>query len=526
MSRTKQGSSVSIATRRSLALLLLVAATTSLRADVRLPRIFGDHLVLQRDTPVPVWGWATPGEEVTVELGGTRLSTAAGVEGRWRVDLPAMPAGGPFQLVVSAGNTITLDDLLVGEVWLCSGQSNMEMGVGVVADGEVEVAGADHPEIRLFELPQTCAGEPRDDVSASWRVCRPDTLGEGNWGGFTAVGYFFGRKLHAELGVPIGLVDSAWGGTLIEPWTPPCGFASVPSLERFVVDIEEKNRRYREELPGRLDEIERWIEAMRGSLADGKRLPVSPWWPRHPLESYDQPTGIYNGMIHPLIPFAIRGVIWYQGESNVHTSDRMTYLDKMKALIGGWRELWGRGDFPFYYVQIAPFNYDWHKPGIDPEEVPRLWEAQTASLSIPNTGMVVTTDLADLRDIHPARKREVGERLARWALARTYGVEGLVCCGPLYRSATVEGDRMRIELEHTEGGLKTLDGEPPSWFQIAGADRQFIDARAEIDGETVVVWSGDVPEPVAVRFGFHMLAEPNLANGAGLPASPFRTDEW
>ncbi len=526
MSFSRRRPPVSTAASWSIALLPLVAAATPARADVRLPRIFGDHLVLQRDTPVPVWGWAAPGEEVTVELGATRLTTGADVEGRWRVALPPMAAGGPFQLVVSAGNTIAVDDLLVGEVWLCSGQSNMEMGVGVAENGEAEVAGADHPEIRLFELPQTCAGEPRDDVWASWRVCRPDTLGEGNWGGFTAVGYFFGRKLHEELGVPIGLIDSAWGGTLIEPWTPPRGFAAVPGLERYVQEIEEKSRRYREELPARLDEIERWVAATRGALSEEKRLPQSPWWPRHPLESYDQPTGIYNGMILPLIPYAIRGAIWYQGESNVHTGDRMSYLDKMRALIGGWRERWGRGNLPFYFVQIAPFNYDWHKPGIDAEEVPRLWEAQTTALSIPNTGMVVTTDLADLRDIHPAKKREVGERLARWALAKTYGVEGIVCCGPLYRSATVEGDRMRIGFDHAEGGLKTLDGEPPTWLQIAGADHVFFDARAEIDGETVVVWSDDVTEPAAVRFGFHMLAEPNLTNGAGLPASPFRTDEW
>jgi len=526
MSCPRRTRTVSLGVRWILAAVALAAAAPRASADVTLPRLFGDHLVLQRDTPLPVWGWAEPGERVTVSLAGAEASVIAREDSRWSVELPAMEAGGPHRLVVKARNELVVDDLLVGEVWLCSGQSNMEMGLGVVENGEAEVAAADFPQIRLFELPQVCAGEPRDDVPASWRVCAPDTVGEGNWGGFTAVGYFFGRALHRELGVPIGLIDSSWGGTRIEPWTPPCGFASVPSLYRYVEQIERKNRGYREELPRRLEEIERWIEATRSSLESGERLPQSPWWPRHPLESQSEPTGIYNGMIHPLIPFAIRGAIWYQGESNVHTHDRMSYLDKMQALVGGWRELWGHGDFPFYYVQIAPFNYDWHAPGIDPEEVPRLWEAQTAALAIPNTGMVVTTDIANLRDIHPWKKREVGERLARWALAQTYGFEGVACCGPLYRSATVEGGKMRITFDHAEGGLRSRDGEPLSWFQIAGEDRQFHVAKAEIDGSAVIVRSEEVAAPIAVRFGFHMLAEPNLESSAGLPASPFRTDGW
>jgi sialate O-acetylesterase len=509
----------------------------SLRADVRLPHVIGDHMVLQRDVAVPIWGWADPTEKVTVTLDAApdqpvsahSISTTADDAGWWMVRLPTMKAGGPHELTVEGRNRIAIADILMGEVWLCSGQSNMEMGIGVVMNAAEEIAAADHPHIRLFELPRNPAGEPAEDVNAKWRVCSPQTIAEGSWGGFSAVGYFFGRELHQELDVPVGLIDSTWGGTLIGPWTPPSGFAAVPALRHVVDEIERKEKEYKStHLPAKLIEIEEWIAATRKALSAGGRLPVAPDWPRHPLDKEREPTGLYNGMIYPLVPFTIRGAIWYQGESNVHPDDGMLYYEKMKALIGGWREVWGQGDFPFYYVQLAPFKYSLHGAEISPYQMPRIWEAQLAALEIPSTGMAVTTDIGDWRDIHPKNKQEVGRRLSLWALAKTYGHEGIIYSGPLYKSMTVEDKRIRIRFDHVGSGLTTRDGQPPNWFEIAGDDKNFVKAGARIDGETVLVWSKDVPQPVAVRFAWHMVPEPipNLINKEGLPASPFRTHRW
>jgi sialate O-acetylesterase len=516
---------------KRLPLLLVLSWTLALPAlsDVTLPHVIGDYMVLQRGMPVPIWGWADPGEQVTVTLADHTAKTVADSAGNWLVKLPELKAGGPHQLEVAGNNTIALSDVLVGEVWLCSGQSNMEMGVGVAMDAEKETAAADYPLIRLVELPRRPAGEPASDINVKWRVCQPDTIASGGWGGFSAVGYYFGRKLHTDLDVPVGLIDSSWGGTRIEPWTPPCGFAAVPSLNEFVDTIQNKDTEYKTKtLPAKFTEIEQWIAATRAALAAGDRLPPTPWWPRHPLESHAEPTGLYNGMIHPLVPFAIRGAIWYQGESNVHTADGMAYHEKMKALIGGWREVWNQGEFPFLFVQLAPFKYTLHRQDISPYYMPEIWEAQLASLAIPNTGMAVLTDLGDWRDIHPRNKQEVGRRLALWALAKTYGRENLVCSGPLYKSMAVEGDAIRVRFDHVGSGLESRDGKPLNWFEIAGANKQFVKAGAKIDGESVVVSNPDVPEPVAVRFSWHMLPEPipNLINKEGLPASPFRTHRW
>jgi sialate O-acetylesterase len=496
-------------------------------AEVRLPHIFDDHMVLQRDMELPVWGWADAGEEVTVTLNKNSATAKADKDGRWRVTLPAMTAGGPHTLTVKGTNTLERTDILIGEVWLCSGQSNMEMGVGVALNGEEEIAAASYPRIRLFEVGRAAVGEPADDVDATWRVCSPETIGAGSWGGFSAAGYYFGRELYRRLDVPIGLIDSSWGGTAIEPWTPPCGFAGVPSLQQMVELIKQRDEDYRtKELPAKLKEIEEWRTATEAALAAGESVPAAPAWPRHPLASEREPTGLYNGMIHPLAPFAIRGAIWYQGEANVIPNDGMTYCAKMKALIGGWREVWGEGDFPFYFVQLAPFNYSQYWPDIGLEQLPAVWEAQVAALSIPNTGIAATIDIGDGRDIHPRNKQEVGRRLALWALARTYGNDQLVCSGPIFRKMTVTDGRVRIEFDHTGGGLVLRDGSQPTGFEIAGEDGKYTPAEARIEGETVVVWHDGLAEPVAVRYAWNMLPEPipNLVNRAGLPALPFRTE--
>jgi sialate O-acetylesterase len=274
-----------------------------------------------------------------------------------------------------------------------------------------------------------------------------------------------------------------------------------------------------------VEDTKTWLPGAEKAVAEGKSVTAPPTWPKHQLDDMGQPTGIYNAMIHPLVPFAIRGAIWYQGESNA--AEGMAYCDKMKALIGGWRTVWGQGDFPFYYVQIAPLDGQagLYKVYAD-DQLPRLWEAQTAAMALPNTGMAVTNDIGDLADIHPKNKQDVGKRLALWALAKTYGRAGLVCSGPLYKSMAVEGDQIRVRFDYVGGGLASRDGKPLTWFTIAGEDHKFVDAQAIIDGDTVVVRSDQVPKPVAVRFAWSMTAQPNFMNKDGLPASAFRTDRW
>jgi sialate O-acetylesterase len=505
--------------------------TTTSRADVRLPHVIGDHMVLQRDMPVPIWGWADPGEAVIVTIresggDGQVANSKADVSGAWQVKLRAMSAGGPHKLFISTGKkTLTLTDILVGEVWLCSGQSNMEMGISMVKDAKSEVEVANYPQIRLLQVPHRPAGEPSTDIEVEWRACTPESIAQGGWGGFSAVGYFFGRELHKELKVPIGLINDSWGGTRIEPWTPAAAFTATATLGPIREKILWANLEYRKALPSSLDSIESWMRATREALSKGTEPPPVPNLPHHPLASEEQPTGLYNGMIHPLVPLAIRGAVWYQGESNAITGDGMAYLDKMKALVGGWRKVWGEGDFPFYFVQLAPFRYTQYFPNFKSQQFAELCEAQTAALAIPNTGMVVTTDIADLVDIHPKDKQTVAHRLALWALAKTYRREGLVYSGPLFKSMSLEDGKIRVRFDHVGGGLASHDSKPLTWFEIAGADKKFVKADAKIDGDSVLVSSKTIKEPAAVRFGWSMEAQPNLMNKEGLPASPFRMDK-
>lgn len=442
-------------------------------------------MVLQRDKSLPVWGWADAGEEVTVSIGDAKESAKADENGEWRVDLPKMEAGGPHKLVVKGANTIELADVLVGEVWVCSGQSNMEWPVTRADNAQQEIAAAKYPNIRLFHVQRRPAGVPEDDVVAEWKAATPENIG-----GFSAVSYFFGRKLHQDLDVPVGLIATSWGGTRIEPWTPPAGFAAVPKLESIGQNVKRVSEEYEK-------------------LEDPKK--------KHPLANAGQPTGLYNGMVHGLVPFAIRGAIWYQGESN--RADGMMYHEKMKGLILGWRKVWKQDAFPFLYVQLAPFNY-----GGDSKMLPEIWQAQLETLQIPNTGMAVITDVGNLKDIHPKNKQEVGRRLALWALATTYGKKDLVYSGPLFKKAEAEDGKIRVEFDHVGGGLTTRDDKPIDWFEVAGSDGKFIKAAAEIDGKSVVVSSDAVESPTAVRFGWNQDAEPNLTNKDGLPASPFRAE--
>ena len=438
--------------------------------SLRLPRVFGSGMVLQRDRPVPVWGWADPGEKITAAFNGSKVDATADKDGKWRLQLPAQKAGGPFELVLTGKQfERKFTDVMVGEVWVCSGQSNMQWSVWQAANSKEEIASAKYPNIRMLNVPQETAPKPAENGSGLWQVCSPETAG-----GFSAVAYYYGRHLHKELDVPIGLINVSWGGSVCEAWISRDALEKDPGFSD-IVKQSEKN-------PGAC-------------------------------------SGMYNQMIHPLIPYGIRGAIWYQGESNV--SRAFQYRTLFPTLIKDWRARWGQGDFPFYYVQIAPFNYRQNNTACA-----ELWEAQAMTLKVPNTGMAVTVDIGNVGDIHPKNKQDVGKRLALWALAKDYGKKDLVHSGPLYKSMKAEGEKIELRFDHIGSGLATRDDKPLSWFMVAGSDQKFFAAEAKIDGDKVVVRSESVKAPVAVRFGWDGTAQPNLMNKEGLPASPFRTDDW
>jgi sialate O-acetylesterase len=510
--------------------LLCAGLPLALAAEVKLPAVIGDHMVIQQDKPVSIWGWAGKNEQVTVSLADQEKKVRASADGKWRVVFDPLKAGGAaLEMTVRGekGPGITVKDILVGEVWLCSGQSNMEWAMDWLAYTTPEIMKADHPRLRLFQVPKHTSDRPKDDVDAGWTRCTPESVRP-----FSAVAYFYGLALQERLGVPVGLIESAWGGTDIEPWTPPAGFAAVPETKPLLDKQLAKYEDYRKELGKALPAWEAWARDAQNALKAKEEIPPEPLNGQFPANPYDDPqapTTLYNAMIHALTPFAIRGAIWYQGENN--RNDGLFYEKKMEALIEGWRQVWNLGDFPFYYVQIAPFNYGYDKnmkgsPVPDIYRLPLLWEAQANALRLPNTGMAVVTDIANLGDIHPADKRDVGARLALWARAKTYDEKDLVFSGPMFRSMTVEGGKARIAFYYVGGGLVTNDGQPPTWFEIAGDDHIFYRAEAEISGDTVVVSSPKVMAPKAVRLGWSQLAVPNLANREGLPASPFRTDRW
>lgn len=428
-------------------------------AAIRLPKIIGDNMVLQRGRPVPIWGWAGKGQTVTVRFAGQSVSTKADADGRWKVTLARLEPGGPYEMAIqSPSQSRTLKNVLVGEVWICSGQSNMGMGVKECNHAEAEIAAANYPQIRLFTVQRL--GAP----GHTWVPCNPKTIEDADKRGFSAAAYYFGRALFRELNIPIGLVNSSFGGTPAEAWTSRKALDSEPVLKGL----------------------------KRGEL--------------------------YDAMIAPLMPYVIRGVIWYQGESNVGRAAQYRVL--FPTLIRNWRTDWGQGDFPFYFAQLAPLR---HK---NPGEIAELRDAQLLTLkTVPNTGMVVTTDIGDVNNVHPRNKQEVGRRFALWALNKDYGRQ-VVYSGPIYQSMTVDGNKVRVTFQHVDGGLKSTDNKPLSHFTIAGADRKFVPALAVIDGRTIVVSSPRVAQPEAVRFAWRNDAEPNFVNAAGLPASPFRTDFW
>ena len=519
---------------KTICCLVVLAVVGPVSAEVRLPRIFGSHMVLQQEKPLVFWGWSDPSETITVSLGTETQQAKANERGEWKVTLPARKAGGPFAVKVSGSSTVAFEDVLIGEVWLASGQSNMEMGIGMCRDGKEEIAAANHPEIRLFMVANRWTPEPKADLEAAkageskpegiWKVCSPQTIGEGGWGGFSAAAYYFGRELQQQLHVPVGLIDATWGGTRIESWTPPEGFAAVPALQKEYALVQlgdPRTAQHQQRLEQTLTDTERWLAAARLALTRQTLVPAMPAYPAElqPPHDVQNATALYNGMIHPLHPFPIRGAIWYQGESN--SDEGRLYTERMKALIGGWRNVWGDNDLAFYYVQIAPYDYSGNG-----ERIGAFWEAQTEAQAIPGSGMVVVNDIGNLKDIHPANKQDVGRRLAAWALAKNYGKSDVVYSGPTFKAMSPEGEKLRLTFDHVAGGLASRDGKPLSWFEIIDAEEGgFVKADAGIDGATVVLSAPEVKHPVAMRFAWHMLAEPNLMNSAGLPAGAFRAGE-
>lgn len=508
--------------RAPLALLAAVLLfPSSLFAEVKLASPFTSHMVLQRDMKVPVWGTAAAGEQVIIEFAGQKKSVKADAQGRWRVDLkPLKESAEGRRFTVTGTQTaqpVQLDDVLVGEVWLASGQSNMDFTVSKkvkyfsgVTNEEQEIAAANHPLIRMFTGTAVKAYEPQPQVGGEWRVCTPETVPA-----FSAVGYFFARDLQKKIKIPVGIVTLAFGASTAESWIRRETLAADPQLKPMLDRFDAAVQSFRTNPPPVVAAPRSEDVSATNAVPGGRRRGGGP--PRDPVQDQHNATVLFNGMIAPVIPFAIRGTIWYQGESIVGGEDgRALYPHVQAALIKDWRQLWGEGDFPFYIVQLAALKNNSNHPSVR--------EAQATVLSLPNTGMAVTIDIGDPKDVHPHNKQDVGDRLARIALANVYKRK-LEFSGPVYKSMKVEGATVRLSFTHFGGGLVARGG-PLKAFTIAGVDGKFIPADAKVEGKAVVVSSAAVTSPVAVRYAWESYPEGcNLYNADGLPAASFRTDK-
>ena len=470
--------------------VILLLTVSGVTAQIVLPGIIGNGMILQRSKPIPIWGTANAGEHVTVKFARQEKHTIADNTGRWKVILDTLVASvKPEIMTISGSNTIILRNILVGEVWICSGQSNMEYEMRKnskvrkpdstdINSPVDELEHAHNPLIRIFWVNQKNLKLP-NSYPAKWCLAQDSALKA-----FSAAGYFFAKKLNQELNIPIGIISAAISGSRIEPWTPEDAYALSPYFKE---------------------------------IADDK-----------PVKMDGDPGKFYHSMIEPLAPYTIRGFLWYQGESNCFLGENISYTHKMKVLIDSWRSLWEDVNLPFYYVQLAPYYYS-HSKGskveLTPTTLPEMWEAQTQALKIPHTGMIVTTDLNDdVKNIHPPFKWEIGRRLALVALANAYGKKNMVCSGPMYQKMNVVGKKIELEFDNIGSGLISKDGKPLTWFSIAGKDGNFVNADAIISDNKIIVTSPKVTIPVAVRFAWYEAAQPNLFNKEGLPASPFRTD--
>jgi sialate O-acetylesterase len=493
-----------------VSLLSLGAITLTSHADVKLPAIFSDHMVLQRDAKVPIWGWADPGEKITVSIAGQKAGTTTGKNGQWRVDLEPMIPGQTHTLTVKGKNTVTAKDVLIGDVWLGSGQSNMAMRVASSNDYDKEKQEANHPGIRMFTVSSGTALEPAADCRGKWVICSPDTVG-----GFSATAYFFGRELHDKLNVPVGLINSSVGGTPIEAWISRSAQHAAPRLTKLISQVETQAGNYDPAAnQKRYDtQLAAWKTKAAAAKKSGKRAPRKPRAPQQPQLGSGYPGALFNGKINPLVPFALKGGIWYQGERNSVPTGAELYRHQLPVLIKDWRTRWGQGDFPFAWVQLPNYETatrDW----------PTIRESMLVSLKVPNTGMAITIDVGDPKDIHPKNKQAVGLRLAVWALGKVYGFP-IATSGPLATKHWQQGSGIIVTFDHTNEGLVPKGGKLTG-FELANAKGEWHPANASIDGESVLVTSAKVKAPTAVRYAWSNNPVCNLYNGAGLPASPFR----
>ncbi|MGB6221090.1 sialate O-acetylesterase [Haloferula sp.] len=496
-------------------------------AELTLPHFFSDHMVLQRDKPVVLWGQADPNSAVKVSFAGESATSTSGADGAWKITLKALPANteGEDLTITSGDDSAVLKDVLVGEVWFASGQSNMAWVVKNTHQAKADIAAADHPGIRVFQAKLTPAAEPQDDIDGQWLVSSPQTAGS-----FTAVGYFFAQKLHQELGVPIGIISSSWGGKPVQTFTSREALASIPegksdlkTHDQAIAAFDPAAAKKRSEAA-----MKKYQQALAKWKAQPKesrpKAPRKPQAISNPAVAAGKPAVLYNGMIHPFVGYPMRGAIWYQGEANAKTPVTSAAYGKLFPLmINDWRKRWN-DDFTFLWVQLANFKKVTDQPGVV-DSWAHLQDEQRKTLSLPKTGMAVANDIGAADDIHPKNKKEVGRRLALWALANDYGKD-VIASGPLFKNSTIKGPEIHITFDHANG-LKSRDGKPLQRFEIAGADKVWYWADARIDGESVVVSSEKVAKPKAVRYAWSSNPEgANLVNGEGLPASVFRTDDW
>jgi sialate O-acetylesterase len=489
--------------------------SAAVHADVSVPALFTDHMVLQRDAEDRVWGWAEPGEEITVKIADQEHSAKADESGRWEVKLSPLPAGGPHTLEIAGKNKLTISDVLVGEVWVCSGQSNMEWPVEATNDGDLEQLLPEDSQIRLITVPHVGVQEPQNDFQGKWEICSPASKKQ-----FSAVGYFFGKQLAETLKVPVGLIDDSWGGSACEAWVDRQVLAKNEKLKGLEAAWGKFEKTYDNDA-----ELKKHEERVKAWEAGDKKNPA-PWWPGNLLEGNSRPGNLYNGMLKPVIGYGIRGAIWYQGETNAERSYQ--YRELFPLMIQNWRDAWQVGDFPFYWVQLADFNAELTQPG-------DCWwaelrEAQTMTLDkLPSVGQAVIIDIGEGKDIHPRNKRDVGLRLARLALARDYDKD-VIDEGPRFKNIDIKDGKAVVTFDvgkHQSDKLRPFDRQEVIGFAIAGEDRKFVHAQAKVLGpDKVEIWSDEISTPVAVRYAWADNPICNLKNEAGLPAVPFRTDDW
>jgi sialate O-acetylesterase len=501
-----------------LVLALLMSAATA-GADVKLPALISDNMVLQQGRPVAIWGTAEAGEQVIVNLGEQKQAAVADSSGNWKVELSPLKKGGPFDMTIAGKNTLTIHNVLVGEVWVCSGQSNMEFAVwnhgvfGGAKNAEQEVAAANYPMLRLFIVKKAVAGKPQSDVQGQWVVASPATVGS-----FSAVGYFFGRDLYQAMKFPVGMIDTSWGGTEAEAWTSDEALEADPDVKVAADSWRQRIAEFPHALELYEQKLGEWEKAAEEAETNGKVAPPMIDAPKDPRSHPWRGAGLWNGMVAPLTPYAIAGTIWYQGESNA--SFGYQYRKVFSTMIRQWRASWGEGDFPFLFVQLASYSVG----GPPPDTWPVLRESQEKTLALPKTGMAVAIDIGESHDIHPKNKQEVGRRLVLAAEAIAYGRK-IEYRGPTFKSLRADKGNLRVQFTHTAGGL-VVRGPRLMGFEIAGEDQQFFPAEARIEGAEVVLSSAHVVKPVAARYAWADDPKCNLYSKAGLPAPPFRSDDW